>query len=60
MDGTIRSWKASAEAGQRKSIAPATEVSPSVALIELKKLADAGAITPAEYEAKKKILMEKL
>jgi hypothetical protein len=30
------------------------------ALIELKKLPDAGAITPAEYDAKKKALLEKL
>jgi hypothetical protein len=39
--------------------APAAK-STSEALLELKKLLDAQAITPAEYEAKKKILIEKL
>jgi hypothetical protein len=39
--------------------APATK-STSEALLDLKKLLDAQAITPAEYEAKKKILIEKL
>ena len=34
--------------------------SPSDSLLELKKLLDAGAITPAEFEAKKKALLEKL
>ncbi len=37
-----------------------TAKSTSDALIELKKLLDAGAITPAEYEAKKKPLVDKL
>ncbi len=60
LDGTIRDWKASAAAGQRKASEPTTAKSPSEALIELKKLLDVGAITQGEYEAKKKALLEKL
>jgi hypothetical protein len=37
-----------------------TAKSPADALMELKKLLDAGAITPVEYDAKKKALMDKL
>jgi hypothetical protein len=60
MDGTIRDWKATAEAGQRKVAAAPKAKSAADSLIELKKLFDAGAITPVEYEAKKKTLLEKL
>jgi hypothetical protein len=57
LDGTIRDWKATAEAGQRKQT---TRGDTSAALMALKKLFDAGAITQAEYEAKKKDLLGKL
>ncbi len=59
LDGTIRNWKATAEAGRR--MAEATKAkSPSDSLIELKKLLDAGAITQGDYERKKKALLDKL
>jgi len=57
--GTIRDWKATAEVGQKKQTA-ASAKSPGDSLLELKKLLDAGAITPAEYEAKKKSLVDRL
>jgi hypothetical protein len=60
LDGTIRDWKVTAEAGQRRTPEPTKEKSPSNALIELKKLFDAGAITPDEYDAKKKALLQRL
>lgn len=61
MDGTIRDWKATAVAGQRAGGASvAATKSTADALMELKKLLDAGAISPAEYEAKKKVLIDKL
>lgn len=60
LDGTIRDWKATATAGQKKGGAISSAPKPSDALLELKKLLDAGAITPAEFEAKKKVLLEKL
>ena len=41
------------------AVAPST-LSPSDALLQLKKLLDAGAITQAEFDAKKKVLLEKL
>ena len=59
LDGTIRDWKATADAGQEKTAKPAPK-STADALIELKKLLDVGAITPAEYAAKKNALLEKL
>lgn len=59
MDGTIRDWKATAEVGQKKPTVAAAK-SPGDALLELKKLLDAGAITSAEYEAKKSVLIEEL
>jgi hypothetical protein len=59
LDGTIRDWKATAEAGQLKNVG-AVAKSPSDGLLEVKKLLDAGAITQAEFDAKKKILMERL
>ena len=59
MDGAIRDWKAIAEVGQKKlTAAPAR--SPADALLELKKLLDAGPIASAEYVAKKKVLIDKL
>lgn len=58
IDGTIRSWKATAEAGQRKS--QSGEKSPSAVLVELKKLLDAGVISQGDYDVKKKALLEKL
>ena len=57
--GTICDWKATAEVGQKKQTA-ASAKSPGDSLLELKKLLDAGAITPAEYEAKKKSLVDRL
>jgi len=60
LDGTIRDWKATAKAGQRRGSEPTNGKSPSDALIELKKLLDAGAITQEEYDAKKKTLLERL
>jgi hypothetical protein len=59
INGTVRSWKATAEAGQAKT-AGVTGKSAGDALLELKKLLDAGAITPAEYDGKRKALVEKL
>jgi len=60
IDGTIRDWTATAAAGWSKTVVAAPAKSTADALLELKKLLDAGAITPAEYEAKKKVLVEKL
>jgi hypothetical protein len=37
-----------------------SDKSPADSLLELKKLLDAGAITPAEYDAKKKALLERM
>lgn len=60
-DGTIRDWKATAEAGQKKGGAAAKPAkSAADSLLELKELLDAGAIIPAEYEAKKKAALDKL
>lgn len=58
MDGTIRDWKATAEAGDKKGGATGSSVAAS--LFELKKLLDEGAITPADYAAKKKELLRRL
>ena len=60
LDGTIRDWKATAEAGQKSGAPVSVGKTPSEALLELKKLLDAGAITQEEYAAKKKSLLEKL
>lgn len=60
LDGTIRDWKASAQAGQKKAGAAIAAKSSADALMDLKKLLDAGAINQAEYDAKKKALLEKL
>ncbi len=59
MDGTIRDWKASATAGQKKVQVTAGKT-PTDTLVALKKLLDAGAITQAEYDAKKKELLGRL
>ena len=63
--GTIRSWHASAIAGRRitkpepsKSAAESPK-SAADSLLELKRLLDAGAITQAEYDAKKKAILDK-
>jgi hypothetical protein len=58
IDGTIRDWTATAQAGRR--LTPEPTKSPSDALIELKKLLDAGAITQQDYDAKKKALLDKI
>jgi hypothetical protein len=57
--GTVRDWKASALAGQKKPVS-VTDKSPADQLLELKKLLDAGIITQAEYDIKKKPLIDRL
>jgi len=59
LDGTIRDWKATAEAGQRKVMAKKAR-SETESLIELKKLLDAGVITQEEYDEKKKTVLDRL
>lgn len=58
MDGTIRDWKATAEAGQLAN--GGGSETPTQKLTELKKLLDAGLISKADYETKKAAILQKM
>lgn len=58
LDGTIRDWKATAEAGQLAN--GGAEKTPAQQLTELKKLLDAGLISKADYETKKAAILQKM